>query len=628
MTSDFPVFKRGTSASNFADDWQIYRAGLSTTIVFKNLQDDLNTLEEWCLKWSFFINPDKTKVMVFTKKKFKLSHKLEINGRQIEVVQTYKYLGITMDSKLSWKPHIFNVVDKVKKRLNILRCITKFPCCNRKSSLRVFYLNVIRSVIEYGCIFYRKANKALLGKITSCQYQCLKTISGALLGTSGAALEVINEIPPVDLWMENRMLLFSFSQLLSYKPCMFANYDSPNSLIADIKFMRPIPEWITDAVKVLRNIGHRLLIRGQTLVLRPNYFTFTFIHFDYSFLGNKSIGDDFINLFNRKIETEYADFIHVYTDGSHVDSVGSGSAFCIPRLGISRSFKLSKFSTSLLAEFFAIFQAIIFISKNAMFTNNKVVVFSDSINAIRSLEGGYSANHPLVLADALGVLVNCSVGRLTFSWLPGHRGVRGNEEADRLAREATRRGSADLMSVTQQSTDIGSSSGVSSSGLPYSKSVCHGPLSLLDCMSLQDTIFELSQVKLVLGERLRTRWQGVWDGHAGKSYHDFNKIVGDRMNLATKSRFDQVIIDRFRSANVHLNQYLMKTRRVESALCPVCGVPEDIKHFLLDCKAPDSCAVELKKLVNTEGLKIQDVLTTAKLFTVLKSQYRKRVERS
>ena len=35
---------------------------------------------------------------------------LQMNGTQVERVQSCKYLGVTMDKKWSWKPHITNLL--------------------------------------------------------------------------------------------------------------------------------------------------------------------------------------------------------------------------------------------------------------------------------------------------------------------------------------------------------------------------------------------------------------------------------------------------------------------------------------------------------------------------------------
>ena len=96
----------------FADDCLLYRTinAQHDTVI---LQDDLNILEQWEAKWLMSFNPDKCEVLRVTNKRKHILHtQYKIHDRILNTVDKTKYLGVTIQSKLNWKPHINNITKK------------------------------------------------------------------------------------------------------------------------------------------------------------------------------------------------------------------------------------------------------------------------------------------------------------------------------------------------------------------------------------------------------------------------------------------------------------------------------------------------------------------------------------
>ena len=56
-----------TNKSQFADDASQRAVSKNTDLAAEYLQKDLDKLERWCAKWRIKLNPEKTKVIIFSK---------------------------------------------------------------------------------------------------------------------------------------------------------------------------------------------------------------------------------------------------------------------------------------------------------------------------------------------------------------------------------------------------------------------------------------------------------------------------------------------------------------------------------------------------------------------------------
>ena len=80
----------------FADDLTL----MSYTAI--GLTNHLKCLNVCCSKLQLSVNVDKTKVMVFRKGGFlSMNEKWYFEGKQLEVVNSYRYLGYTFTTKMS-----------------------------------------------------------------------------------------------------------------------------------------------------------------------------------------------------------------------------------------------------------------------------------------------------------------------------------------------------------------------------------------------------------------------------------------------------------------------------------------------------------------------------------------------
>jgi len=104
-------------AQAYADDIYLLAVGKFPNTVSGLIQWALHTVELWCAGFGLSVNPDKTGLVAFTRKR-KLTGFFEphLFGKTLQCSMSVKYLGVILDSRLTWKEH---VDAKVKKAQNL-----------------------------------------------------------------------------------------------------------------------------------------------------------------------------------------------------------------------------------------------------------------------------------------------------------------------------------------------------------------------------------------------------------------------------------------------------------------------------------------------------------------------------
>ena len=140
----------------------------------------------------------KTKAMVITRRKKYSTPLLFLNGEQIEIVNEFKWLGITIDRNLKFKTHIRQLKRACAKRLNIMKMLSGANFGSKPDFLMKFYIKYIRAKLEYGGIIYMAASKSLLEELETIQYSALRTAFGARKTTPRSFLESESGIEKLD----------------------------------------------------------------------------------------------------------------------------------------------------------------------------------------------------------------------------------------------------------------------------------------------------------------------------------------------------------------------------------------------------------------------------------------------
>lgn len=120
-TGELPGLLLNAHAVLFADDLTIYVQGDTKEEREENAQRNMTIIQQFCDSQDLLLNPEKTQCMNICRSghstgRFKLSADVSV-----ELQHELKFLGVVVDPKLSWRPHIENAIKKTRKVIGLMR---------------------------------------------------------------------------------------------------------------------------------------------------------------------------------------------------------------------------------------------------------------------------------------------------------------------------------------------------------------------------------------------------------------------------------------------------------------------------------------------------------------------------
>lgn len=534
MINDLDVsLKNGVNYSIYADDIVLWKTGRNFKFITKCIQSSLNKVNDWFFKWGFKASTSKSVVLPFSRTPKDVT--LELGSCPLSVVNNFKFLGVIFDSKLRWSFHIDYIRQKCIKRINLMKCISGTKWGASKQILVILYKGLIRSILDYGSMVYDSANTNLLSKLDVIQNRCLRLCCGALRQTRVSLLEVECGVPP--LFLQRKILLLKYIARSVYfnGPVDFLEMDWRDSY-GSFR-MNNLPASLKSA-SFFEEIGPENIALYKVSPEPPWLNTQFKVDDSLTSVGKKHDQPHLLlNLAKEKIES-YQQFTCIYTDGSKHD-YASSAAFYVHNRDISFMFHLQQCSIYK-AELYAIFEALTWIEKSDV---SKALIVSDSLSSLISIRKGSSSNYPVLLMEVISCLLRLHQRiDIQFLWVPSHLGIKGNERADSLAKQA---------------------------------------FNLDNKVSIA---LELREVYSAIESFERDLWQYNWSLLKGThSYIEIVPNVSYKVKFTCEHRAKEVMLTRLRFNKTRLNGHLFKMKCHPTGLCDLCFDFVDPKHILFDC---------------------------------------------
>lgn len=161
----------------FADDTIIYLSGSDIKEVVYKINRTLETIHEWFTMNGLMINAKKSKYMIIGSNKYlnQSNHNtyVKYNGEHLEKVLTIKYLGIIIDSKLTFNDHINYICNKISKKLGFAYRVSKHLTLYTRKTI---YNTIIKPHFEYCSSILYMCNDTSISKLQLLQNRCMRFI--------------------------------------------------------------------------------------------------------------------------------------------------------------------------------------------------------------------------------------------------------------------------------------------------------------------------------------------------------------------------------------------------------------------------------------------------------------------
>jgi hypothetical protein len=205
----------------YAVDTAIIATSCKPTLQVSYLVSYLNDLQQWLSEWRIAINVSKCTSIIFASagRRFIKPRPVKLLEESIQWFETHN-LGVILNTRLFWSPHIDQVRKKTAQRMGMLD-----PLLNKRSAISIrngvlLYTQLIRPMMDYACPAWRLDARTHVVMLQVLQSKFLRLARGVPWYVSGRQ---IHEDLGVPLFADHiRTLTASFdSKLTDVKDPLF-----------------------------------------------------------------------------------------------------------------------------------------------------------------------------------------------------------------------------------------------------------------------------------------------------------------------------------------------------------------------------------------------------------------------
>ena len=521
--------------SLFVDDFAIWVSSSTSLSAQRQLQLCINSLTKWSLSNGFKFSTEKTVCIHFCRRtRYCPDITLRMYQQRIPLRDEVTFLGVTLDKRLSYGPHIARLKDKCTVRMNILKVTSRMSYGADRTTLLRLYRSLIRSVIDYASIAYDGALDSTKQPLDSVHHACIRIATGAFRTSRRSSLLVDAGEHPLDLRRKRLSMIYA---------CKIKQ--NPNHPAHDWIFDRTLTDrlsltrrsssralclrahsWLENAEIDLNSLSTRYVGKVEPWRRRRFYCDLSLLQHSKS----STVAHELKQYALEKLDS-YNEFRSFFTDGSKGPE-GVGCAFISGT--VVRRFKLPDIASVYISELYAIYQALKHIRRHEY---SRCLIVTDSASSAMALRS--QTDTSALVTRILELLTNIySEGsEVKLLWVPSHIGIEGNEKADEAARAAVH-------------------------------SSCVRPLKV-----------EADDFKPLINRIVSEEWQGRWDKEPDCALRRLRPNTSTWESSNRRNRVEEVALTRLRIGHCYATHSHLLTKGAPP-VCDHCGAPLTVKHVL------------------------------------------------
>jgi ribonuclease HI len=601
-----PVLKAGERLLLFVDDAVIIVMGKNFNETHNKLRNIMNRtggVFEWAKTHNCEFGIEKFQLLDATRKRVPNPvntrgripmprQALMLGNQRIQSKDTARFLGIIMDNKLNWKAQCATALAKGQDWLIQFGRLARTTKGMNAKYIRQLYLSIAIPRMLYAAdIFltpqqnvgnrasYARASHAAINKLATVQRRAAIMITGAMKTTATDVIEVMANLLPFHLLVDKHRhrAAMRLATLPRSHPLHKPIENAANRLVK----RHPTP---------LHDLMHRYGIQPKKTE------TIEAVRFGTRWIPG--LATEMIDDIDRAIESIRDDDpdIKVFTDGSGMEGK-IGAAAVLYRNGslktkLRHQLGRQRHHTVYEGEGAGILLGVKLISNERnvrsanIYIDNRAAIMATQLT--KPSPGHYIFD---ALHESIAAVRKKHRGiKIKVKWVPGHRDVEGNEQADEEAKRAVTGGSNDKRRLPKTLRTT----------LPHSKSA----------------------IIWTHNDKLKRAAQKGWE--ASKRYNRMRRTDPStpshkHIDLITKlPRKLASILTQLRTGHAPLAKHLFRLGKVNSPICPAClQNDETVQHLLLHCPAHQTARQTLRSSTGGRNIDVTRILTSTKTLRAL-----------